>query len=65
MPLQDQLGDKLANPLHIEQLNDVYLISKFLLGVLVPFKSSHSCLEALFLSHAATAQFHERYDQVL
>ena len=59
MPLEDQLGYKLANPLHIEQLDDVYLICKFLLGILVPFKPFHSCFEAILITKAATAQFHE------
>ena len=58
MLLEDEFCEELANALHVEKLDNIYLVSKFLRSLLMPLKTLHSSLVPLVsLTGAATAEY--------
>ena len=52
---QDELGDKLTNALHIEKLDDVYLLSQLLVGTLMSLEPLGAPFDAISLFEATAA----------
>ena len=66
MLLQDELGDELADTLHIEQLDDVDLTQQLVRGRLMPMQAFHLHVEPVRpLDATATTLMQEGHPQVL
>ena len=56
VPVEDHLGEKLAQSLDVDQVDDVQLAGQALRGLLVPLETFHATLVPKFALAAAGAQ---------